>query len=65
MILELSEEERHTLEGILEATLRELRVEVYRAETAEFKEQLKADEGIIRGLLARLRATAPGSQQDR
>lgn len=57
MFLELSEEERRTLEAILEAALRELRAEVYHAETAEFKEQLKADEGLIRGILGRLRRT--------
>ncbi|MEW5878206.1 MAG: hypothetical protein AB1751_09110 [Acidobacteriota bacterium] len=66
MFLELSEEERRTLEGILEAALRDLRAEVYHADTAEFKEQLKADEGLLRGLLAKLRqagsASAAGGQ---
>lgn len=55
MYLELSEEERRTLEAILEAALRELRAEVYHAETSAFKEQLKADEGVLRELLAKLR----------
>ncbi|MCS7182515.1 MAG: hypothetical protein NZ869_05330 [Thermoanaerobaculum sp.] len=55
MFLELSEEERRTLEGILEAALRDLRGEVYRAETSQFKEELKADETIIRAILAKLR----------
>lgn len=66
MYLELSEEERRTLEGILEAALRDLRAEVYHAETAEFKEQLKADEGVLRRLLAKLRqggAAGTGSAQ--
>ncbi len=55
MYLELSEEERRTLEGILEAALRELKAEVYHAETTQFKEELKSDETILRGLLAKLR----------
>lgn len=61
MYLELSEEERRTLEGILEAALRELRAEVYHAETADFKEQLKADEGVLRRLLAKLRQGGSGA----
>ncbi|MGC8916727.1 MAG: hypothetical protein ACP5NF_07090 [Thermoanaerobaculum sp.] len=60
MFVELSEEERQVLEGILEAALRELRGEVYHAETTEFKEQLKRDERILRELLAKLKGTAEG-----
>ncbi|MGQ9496628.1 MAG: hypothetical protein ACUVRY_10355 [Thermoanaerobaculaceae bacterium] len=55
MFVELNEEEREVLEAILQAALRDLRGEVYRAETAEFKEQLKADENVLRSLLAKLR----------
>lgn len=55
MLLELTEEERQVLEGLLEAALRELRAEVYHAETATFKDRLKADEQLLRGLLAKLK----------
>lgn len=55
MFVELNEEEREVLEAILEAALRDLRGEVYRAETADFKEQLKADENVLRSLLAKLK----------
>lgn len=55
MFVELNEEEREALEAILQAALRELRGEVYRAETADFKEQLKADEDMLRSLLAKLK----------
>ncbi|MFN3414064.1 MAG: hypothetical protein ACK42L_08405 [Thermoanaerobaculum sp.] len=61
MLLELSKEERRTLEGILEAALRDLRAEVYHAETADFKKQLKNDEGLLRGLLAKLRQVGSAS----
>jgi len=54
--LELSEEERETLEAVLENVLRELREEVYHAEDTDFKTQLKGDEALIRGVLAKLRA---------
>ena len=56
MLLELSEEERETLEAVLENVLRELREEVYHAEDTYFKTQLKGDEALIRGVLAKLRA---------
>jgi hypothetical protein len=56
MFLELTEEERQTLEGLLEAALRELRAEVYHAETSGFKDQLKADEKLLRSILAKLQA---------
>lgn len=55
MFVELNEEEREVLEAILQAALRDLRGEVFRAETTEFKEQLKADENMLRSLLAKLR----------
>ncbi len=58
MFVELSEEERQVLEALLEAALREVRVEVYHAETASFKDQLKADEQLLRALLAKLKATS-------
>jgi hypothetical protein len=56
MLLELSEDERETLEAVLENVLRELREEVYHAEDTDFKKQLKGEEALIRGVLAKLRA---------
>ncbi|MGE5345879.1 MAG: hypothetical protein ACM3JH_07985 [Acidithiobacillales bacterium] len=54
MDLVLTPAERDLLEGILKDALGSLREEVYHSETARFKDDLKADESLLRGILAKL-----------
>lgn len=54
MELILTDDERDLLEGILKDALGSLREEVYHAETAKFKDDLKADEVMLRGILDKL-----------
>jgi hypothetical protein len=54
MELTLTPAERDLLEGILRDALGSLREEVYHAEQARFKDDLKADEVLLRGILAKL-----------
>jgi hypothetical protein len=56
MELNLNPPERDLLEGLLRQTLATLREEVYHADEARFKDELKAEETIIRGLLRKLPA---------
>jgi hypothetical protein len=58
MQLELSAEERKMLEGILERTLSEMRVEVRRTSTPKYHDDLAADETRVAGLLERIKALA-------
>jgi hypothetical protein len=59
--LELSADELQTLQEILEGELGDLREQIYKAEVAEYKAQLKERERIVTGLLSRLRAGAPAT----
>jgi hypothetical protein len=61
MRLDLSADEAQTLQEILEGELGDLREQIYKAEVAEYKAQLKERERIVTGLLSRLRAGAPAS----
>lgn len=54
MELTLTPAERELLEGILKDALGSLREEVYHAEEARFKDDLKADEVLLRGILGKL-----------
>jgi hypothetical protein len=54
MDLILTPAERDLLEGILKDALGSLREEVYHAEQARFKDDLKADEVLLRGILTKL-----------
>jgi hypothetical protein len=59
MELNLSPAERDLLEGLLRQALANLREEVYHAEDAHFKDELKAEETTLRSLLERLVGTPP------
>ncbi len=59
MQLELSTQEATLLTRILDATLKELRVEVRRTDTRSMHDELQREEEQIRGLLKTLRDTAP------
>ncbi len=61
MELILTPAERDLLEGILEDALGSLREEVYHSETARFKDDLKADEAMLRGILGKLALLAAKS----
>ncbi len=54
MELTLTPPERELLEGILKDALGSLREEVYHAEEARFKDDLKADEVVLRRILEKL-----------
>lgn len=56
MELTLTPAEADLLEGILKDALGSLREEVYHSETARFKDDLKADETLLRGILAKIAA---------
>ncbi len=56
MELTLTPAELELLEGILKESLGSLREEVYHAEQARFKDDLKADEALLRGILAKIAA---------
>lgn len=58
MRLELNEDEREVLLGLLEEVLGDLRDEIYRAESHDFKEQLRVRKAIVTGLIDRLRPEA-------
>jgi hypothetical protein len=51
-------EEVELLRDVLEHSLSELEVEVFRTDTHEFKEKLKHRRGILDGILAKLTAHA-------
>jgi hypothetical protein len=55
MRIELEERERAVLTTVLEELLGDVRDEIYRAESHDFKEQLKAKKDIVIGLLGKLR----------
>ena len=58
MELTLTPAEVDLLEGILNDALGSLREEVYHSETARFKDDLKADETVLRGILTKIAALA-------
>ena len=56
MHIELDESERELLLNVLEELLGDLRDEIYRAESHDFKEQLKVKKALVLKLIGRLRA---------
>jgi hypothetical protein len=59
MHIELDESERALLLDLLEELLGELRDEIYRAESHDFKEQLKVRKALVLKVMGRLRAETP------
>lgn len=47
----INEEERAELVRMLEHVLRDTRVEIHRTHTPEFRERVRAEETLLRGLL--------------
>ncbi len=58
MQIALSEEERQTLVEMLNDALPNLREEVYKTESFNYREQLKRREELLKSLLTRLSAAA-------
>ncbi|HLH24889.1 MAG TPA: hypothetical protein VK066_20400 [Chloroflexota bacterium] len=58
MDLELSNDERGLLAGLVDESLRSLKEEIYKTETYEYKEQLKEREALMMGILQKLNAGA-------
>ena len=58
MDIALNEQEAEFLEGLLKKTLGETREEVYHTDVAQFKDDLKRDEQLLRNILAKLTAGA-------
>ena len=58
MRIEVGEEERQLLLNLLDELLGDLRDEIYRAESHEFKGQLKAKKEVVKGLIGQLRPEA-------
>jgi DNA-binding MarR family transcriptional regulator len=56
MQLELTREEQTLLANILDEELRDLKEEIYKTETSEYKEVLRARERLLLGLLEKVRA---------
>jgi hypothetical protein len=56
--LELDEREAELLREVCEQTLSELRAEIVRTESTDFRRGLKAREGVLRSLLSRLSSVA-------
>ncbi len=54
MQLELSEQEREILVRVVDAAVREMRVEVRRTSTPRYHDDLVAEEHALQALLARL-----------
>ncbi len=58
MQVTLNEEERQTLLEVLNEVLPNLREEVYKTESFDYREQLKRRETLLKTLVARLSAAA-------
>ena len=56
MNLDLSTDERTLLAGLVDEGLRNLKEEIYHTDTADYKDQLKAREGLMIGILQKLNA---------
>ncbi len=55
MALELTNEEQAVLADIVDEELRDLKEEIYKTETFEYKEQLQKREDLLEKLLAKLK----------
>ncbi|HZS02736.1 MAG TPA: hypothetical protein VFE37_28750 [Chloroflexota bacterium] len=58
MNLDLSTEERTLLAGLVDESLRNLKEEIYHTDTPDYKDQLKAREALIMGIMQKLNAGA-------
>lgn len=58
MDITLNDVERSLLTSLLQDALGDVREEVYKSETSDYRDQLKEREEIIRGLLERFGAPA-------
>jgi hypothetical protein len=56
MNLLLTDREKEVLTGVVEQYYFSLREEIYKTEAYKIKEELKAEEGVIEGLLQKLQA---------
>ncbi len=56
MQLDLNSEEAAVLADVLDSVLGEMRVEIYKAEVADYKAQLKTRESLLSGLLTRIQS---------
>jgi hypothetical protein len=56
MAIDLSEPERELLAALLEKELEDIRSELHHTQGHDYKDTLKEREGLVRGLLARVRA---------
>ncbi len=57
--LELSDEEHAVLAELLDRQLRDLKEEIYKTETTDYKEALKARERTLVGLIGKVNRSAP------
>ncbi|HEY1293576.1 MAG TPA: hypothetical protein VGJ60_10875 [Chloroflexota bacterium] len=60
MHIDLSADETAVVKETLESALGELREQIYKAEVAEYKTQLKQREAVLTAVLARLGAASSG-----
>jgi len=60
MTIELSPQEHGLLVAMLERELGALSSEVRRTQTSSYRKELKDEEHVLRDLLKRLKAAAPG-----
>ncbi len=58
MNLDLSTEERTLQAGLVDESLRNLKEEIYHTDTPDYKDQLKAREALIMGIMQKLNAGA-------
>ena len=56
MSVDLTPDEQTMLAGILDKELDVLRDEIFKTDTRDYKDQLKAREQILRGLMAKVNA---------
>ena len=61
MMLELTRSEAEVLADVIRRALGDLRGEIYRTELAEMHAELKAREGVLKGVLDRLSAAEAGT----
>ena len=62
MQLELSDAEQQVLTEVLTRALSDLREEIFKTDTADYKADLRGREQALRSMLARLESSAPASQ---
>lgn len=58
MEIELTTEEARLLEEVLDRTISDLRQEIRHTDQTAYKEELKADEALLKGILAKVTSLA-------